>query len=269
MPRPALIAAAFLLALGLSVCSQQAPSEIPEDVILACLRLAACSNNGLTTTGCLVSATRERVVTGSYSSATVSCIVHADSCEALRGCSGSTHACLSDGIGGFSCGAGESCIEGISGARYCSPGHCSGGDPSPRCDGRVQIKCSDGVLLHRDCADFGEGVTCQEGRCRGTGAFCSLDRCDGDLLVPCVGLRYASPRACPSDLFPQSCVSAFEDGTWGRCLVPRDSECDLYSFRDYCRDSTLVYCDGRIREVSCRKEFNGCSDDGIASACRW
>ena len=177
-----------------------------------------------------------------------------------HGCAGSSAwACMSSGnrVTTDCAQYGASCDIRLDG--YCSRG---------ACDPRVVRSCAANDLVECDSLGNGSGysllvehcseiaATCGAGvdagaTCVGTGAACTVNRCDGATLVQCVGGREGRTDCSALGFL---CIPGDGDAAdlWsGQASCGLGAECNP-QFADSCNGTQLTYCDmGKLTTLDC------------------
>lgn len=124
----------------------------------------------------------------------------------------------------------------------CGFGTCTGTEWT--CNSGIRTECYDDLLWPReDCRVYQNG-TCDPAGCRGTGADCTAERCNGNTLVRCGGGKEFSYNCQSRGL---ECVTP--DGGAPRCA--HGWACD-HSYLGSCAGNVLTYCKyGRVESLNC------------------
>jgi hypothetical protein len=132
--------------------------------------------------------------------------------------------------------------SGISNAG-CGLGPCASGGAA--CVGGVSGGCASGRLIPRDDCRMYAGASCdsQSGLCKGSGAACTSDVCQGSTQMVC---RDGSTAPFDCAQLGLTCVVLFGNV---RCGLGTDC---TEAFSDSCNGSVLTYCDaGLVKTLDC------------------
>ncbi len=220
-----------------------------------CEAITACLTNGEGPTGC------EPLVTPDRCDGTV-----------LRQCSRASGVDLVVDCAGL----GLDCFIDTSSTATCGLGVCDPATFRADCHGDTLVLCDRGVIVVALCDVAGLACVQEEGQpglCAGGGTPCSEDvdprRCEGDLIVGCIGGSTASVD-CTSVVDRWTCGP--RDGTFG--CVPSGDECQAEplfgtDLDESCSDSSVTFCmDGFVTTLDCEDFAMGpCTDLGSAARC--
>lgn len=171
---------------------------------------------------------------------------------------------------------GLECYIDDEGTATCGLGICDPATFRPDCHGDTLVICESGVVTVAQCD--AAGLACVQeagmpGVCAGGGEVCTAEedprRCDGDLIVGCIGGTLASVD-CQVVVSRWTCGP--RDGTFG--CVPSGDECTAdplfgTDVDESCGGDEVVFClDGYISSLSCSDYGMGsCTDLGMAARC--
>lgn len=240
----------------LSACPVPEEAVNASDLLIrACLNMMACDHI-YSVSMCLINSNAEHILHYSSQRARIDCLAAAKNCDELDACRVHLYSCPPDPSGKPTCDLGLKCMTGASGEAWCGTGTCDDFPSRRRCEGDIEVSCDDGVEVRRDCKALAPGVQCVDGNgCSGTGPFCRYSRCEEGKVVHCLALQETEAIDCYSPHMPLTCPK-----DRARCVPDPDMECDPMTFFGLCNGDRLAFCDGNIRQLSCKEwGYGGCS----------